>query len=513
MQRVRFTRKLWVLCFLASAGLVFADGMVFSEVYYPKVEIPNQQALIHCSDGIEQLVIETSFLGTGTNFAWVVPLPSTPEVKPVSEGLFGNLQQTFQPRLIHRVNPYYAGVLFLCGLAFLGWRALKDEVSFVFDLPLCLLLALGAGLIGKHAAFGLVALAFALSIRLFARSSTTYALILLIGTSFAAILTLIPNAHGPHLIDTMGSADPGVATESIAGVTVLSTQHAGLFDATTIQGRTPSAVLSWLARNGYHTPESAEPVIREYIDRGWVFVASKVRRGTDRAEVAALHPLAFTFASHTAIYPTRLTAIDKRDCAIDLFVFGSRRAAARHFSAVRCDRLVLIQGIEKASAEQALRFSDPEVLSLIGNSTIGTKLSATLSPAQMAFDVEIKSSFLGSKNRHVYSRSGALTIALNVSLPLAAVAWLLIGVSRGGWKVNEQWISRWRWRSLAAVIVLGLVVFLLLPKVEIETVRQPPPYQDAAAVWPTRNLWYGLMKPTCQNRLTPGEDRYANASH
>jgi hypothetical protein len=32
----------------------------------------------------------------------------------------------------------------VCGLAFLGWRALKDEVSWVTDFPLCLLLAAAA---------------------------------------------------------------------------------------------------------------------------------------------------------------------------------------------------------------------------------------------------------------------------------------------------------------------------------------------------------------------------------
>jgi hypothetical protein len=79
MQRVRFRRRLWILCFFLSTGLALADGMVFPEVYYAKVEIPEQQALIHYSGGVERLVIETSFPGEGTNFAWVVPLPSTPE--------------------------------------------------------------------------------------------------------------------------------------------------------------------------------------------------------------------------------------------------------------------------------------------------------------------------------------------------------------------------------------------------------------------------------------------------
>src|SRR5512136_27353 len=129
MRRARALKIFWVLCLTLAATPVFADGKVFAEFFYPKVEIPNQQALIHFSGGVERLVIETSFLGQGTNFAWVVPLPSEPEVKPVSEGFFSGLQQAFQPKLIHKVNPYYTGVLFVCGLVFLGARSLRDEVS------------------------------------------------------------------------------------------------------------------------------------------------------------------------------------------------------------------------------------------------------------------------------------------------------------------------------------------------------------------------------------------------
>ncbi len=483
MRRLRFGRGLWVLLWVAASTWAFADGMVFPEVYYAKVEIPNQQALIHYSGGTERLVIETSFLGEGTNFAWVVPLPSPPEVRAVSENFFGSLRAAFQPRLVHRVNPYYAGILLVCGLAFLGARAMKDEVSCVVDLPLCLLLALGAGLIGKHAGFGFVTLGLALGMRIFARSSTIYALVLLMGTAFAAILVLAPNARAPHLIDTMGRADSGEPAENIAGVTVVSVQHAGVFESITIRGRSPQDVLEWLERNGYQTPKSAEPAIRQYIDRGWVFVASKARLGQGRPQVAALHPLAFDFSSPTAAYPTRLTAIGNRECLIDLYVFGDHRATARHFRTLRCDHLLKVQPTGKGVAEPGLRITEPEVLALIGSSRVGTKLSGRLSPAQMATaDVEIKSAFFFSKGRQVYSRSGALTIALNLAVPLAAIGWFLVGLSEGGWKVNERSISRWRRRSLVAAAALGIGVFIMLPKVEVEIVRQPSREQDESAV-------------------------------
>lgn len=44
----------------------WADGMVIPTVAYPaKVTIPDQQALICFSNGVERLVIETRFTGAG----------------------------------------------------------------------------------------------------------------------------------------------------------------------------------------------------------------------------------------------------------------------------------------------------------------------------------------------------------------------------------------------------------------------------------------------------------------
>jgi hypothetical protein len=67
-----------------------------------------------------------------------------------------------------------------------------------------------------------------------------------------------------------------------------------------------------------------------------------------------------------------------------------------------------------------------------------------------------------------------------VALPLAALGWLLLGASRGGWKVTEKWVSRWRWRLLAAAAGVGLAVFLLLPKVEIVS-RSTGSYEEGRA--------------------------------
>jgi hypothetical protein len=198
-----------------------------------------------------------------------------------------------------------------------------------------------------------------------------------------------------------------------------------------------------------------------------VFVASKVRCATAGSKHVALHPLLFSFAARTPVYPTRLTAVDNGACAIDLYVFGKRRATARHFDAVRCDRLASNLPSNLKRGQSGLRISEPEILALVSGSTVGTKLSARLSPKQMASDVDIRSGVFWRKGATVFSYSGALTIALNVALPLAVLGWLLAGASQGGWKVTEKSISRSRWCLLVAAAGTGLAVFLLLPKVEV----------------------------------------------
>ena len=116
MHRMRLSRGVVILCVIVSTVSVLADGMVIPQVFYPKVEIPNQQALICFSNGILQLVIETSFQGEGTNFAWVVPLPSAPQVKPVSESFFTGLQQSLCIRVFGRSPPMLGLLLLIRGI-------------------------------------------------------------------------------------------------------------------------------------------------------------------------------------------------------------------------------------------------------------------------------------------------------------------------------------------------------------------------------------------------------------
>ena len=74
---------LWLFVLLFPVNS-FADGKVIPQTVFAVPDIPNQQALIHYANGLETLVIETSFVGKGSNFAWVVPLPAVAKIAPVS---------------------------------------------------------------------------------------------------------------------------------------------------------------------------------------------------------------------------------------------------------------------------------------------------------------------------------------------------------------------------------------------------------------------------------------------
>lgn len=447
------------------APSALADGKVFAPSYHPVVEIPDQRAILCFADAREQLTIEASFLGRGTNFAWVVPLPSVPEVQPASPGWFDHLQSAFQPRLVHPVTRYYLGVVFLCGWLFLGWRSLKDEIPWVNDLPLCVLLAAGMAVTGRSVVLGGVTMGMLLYVRVFTASATTLALGALVGLGLVTAVGFWRNPHELGLVQTMGEARGAPAA---APVTVLARQRAGLFDTTTIRGSSERAVMDWLEANGFAAPPGAAEVFRQYVQRQWVFVAAKVRREQEALTLDALHPLTFTFATPTAVYPLQLTGVGNSECSVDLYVFADQRAAARYFSAVRCDWLAhQVTTANRKSSPTLLRVTDAGLLAQMGRAKVGTKLSAKLSPARMTTDAEIQWSRFTRTGAEAYSPGGAVTVALNVAIPLGVLAWVLVGACRGGWGVDEAFVRRWRRRLLWVSLLAGLLVFAALPKVQV----------------------------------------------
>ena len=103
------TRILVLICAVSLPLVAWADGRVFgTQQTYVRIPIPDQQALICFSNGVEHLVIETSFIAEGTNFGWVVPVPSEPTVTASTRGLFPTLRNVFQPVVHTAISPIFS---------------------------------------------------------------------------------------------------------------------------------------------------------------------------------------------------------------------------------------------------------------------------------------------------------------------------------------------------------------------------------------------------------------------
>jgi len=90
-----------VLLCLGSSG--WADGGFFRPRESPAdIYEPEQKAFIWYKDGVEDLVLQASYQGAVSDFAWVVPVPAQPEVDKVDGALFHELSRLTAVREYHR---------------------------------------------------------------------------------------------------------------------------------------------------------------------------------------------------------------------------------------------------------------------------------------------------------------------------------------------------------------------------------------------------------------------------
>jgi len=130
-------KSLLLACVLAVLlpGVATADGkvLVATALAEQAAQIPDQRALVHFDQGMERLVIEARFQGPGTQFAWVIPLPSKPEIEEVSQGLFPTLEYLFQPEISDRPGRWWLAGLGIPSFGYLvvtmkrgAWPSLKQ---------------------------------------------------------------------------------------------------------------------------------------------------------------------------------------------------------------------------------------------------------------------------------------------------------------------------------------------------------------------------------------------------
>jgi len=103
----------------------------------------------------------------------------------------------------------------------------------------------------------------------------------------------------------------------------------GAFEIAVLQGGTVESVMQWLGDNGYQQDPAAAPILGEYLNEGYMFVALKLAMNT---KVSEIHPIVLRYEGDEPCVPLRLTRIAAvEDMDVRVFMLGTGRAVPTNY--------------------------------------------------------------------------------------------------------------------------------------------------------------------------------------
>lgn len=154
------------------------------------------------------------------------------------------------------------------------------------------------------------------------------------GTERAAVVLPVPGVpaveaieHGDPLAyldlatappPTVGSSAGGGDTATAAQVDVIGREAVGGYDVARLGAGDGRALSAWLTDNGYTLPAGAEPILSDYADEGWRFVAIRLAPQSE----GRLKPLAVSFATNDVVYPMRLEQLATEPVNLTLYTLA-----------------------------------------------------------------------------------------------------------------------------------------------------------------------------------------------
>jgi len=127
---------------------------------------------------------------------------------------------------------------------------------------------------------------------------------------------------------------------------------AGSFEYVVLEGGSVSGIVNWLDENGFAQDDDAPPILQEYIDDGFLFVAFKLRSGHG---VDQIHPIVLRYPGNEACVPLRLTRIAARDdMGVRTFFLGHDRVTPTNFRHVQLNPVKFDWNSPGANYEEAV---------------------------------------------------------------------------------------------------------------------------------------------------------------
>ena len=152
--------------------------------------------------------------------------------------------------------------------------------------------------------------------------------------------------------------DVPVGGEDEGEPTVRQRDLAGSYEYVVLEGGSTEGIVGWLDENGFAQDDDAPPILQDYIDDGFLFVAFKLRSGHG---VDQIHPIVLRYPGNEACVPMRLTRIAARDdMGVRTFFLGDDRVAPTNFRHVQLNPVKFDWEFPGANYEEAVSLAVDE---------------------------------------------------------------------------------------------------------------------------------------------------------
>ena len=142
--------------------------------------------------------------------------------------------------------------------------------------------------------------------------------------------------------DPAGESGQGTDSDTGGGPSgpdVVFQGSVGAFEVAVLDGGTVEGVMTWLGDNGYQQDPNAEPILAQYLEEDFLFVALKL--GV-QSGIEDVHPIVIKYEGDEPCVPIRLTAIAAADdMDIRTFFLGNGRVVPQNYRHVLVNPLKL----------------------------------------------------------------------------------------------------------------------------------------------------------------------------
>lgn len=130
------------------------------------------------------------------------------------------------------------------------------------------------------------------------------------------------------------SAGSGAQVSAIPlPVRVEETGKAGIFKYTVLSATGADELTKWLNENKYRVPASAAAVFKRYVNKGWYWLAMRVRAEAASDQTLTPHPITYTYRSDHLVYPLIISQLSAApDNEIVLYVVAAHRYSCMNWA-------------------------------------------------------------------------------------------------------------------------------------------------------------------------------------